>query len=234
MAASLAHAALVFADKPELSKLYWEKAKLAYKQTGVESKSWGNSNTAFSDLAIYYTSSGLVSHVFFGAASMYAACKALKCSELDTYLQHTNELGLSEEDDGGKKWFWEVPGWDNAWWDGAVLMASEGIGGPDLAGQPAYPQMLAIFVDKWVNGKAPVQYVRILYLWLLFAQIHLHLGPHKSVLHTYSNVCSTNGISICSLCKYPSQPTGHKCFVRHTTPRRIQRVNSSVAWIRFL
>jgi hypothetical protein len=157
MAAALAHAAVVFADVPELSKLYWEKAKIAYKQTGVDSKTWGNSNTAFSDLAIYYTSSGVVSHVFFGAASMYSACKALECSDLDTYLQHTNELGMSKEADGGQKWFWEVPGWDNAWWDGAMLMASEGIGGPELGGQPMYTQMLSIFVDKWVNGKAPVQ-----------------------------------------------------------------------------
>ena len=115
MAATLAHAAVAFADMPELSAHYWDKAKMAYAQTGVDNMQFGNSNEAFTDLAIYYASGGVVSHVLFGAASMYTACKALKCGDEKVYLDHVMELGNMKEPDGGQKWFWEVPGWDNAW-----------------------------------------------------------------------------------------------------------------------
>jgi hypothetical protein len=156
IAASLAHAAVTFADMPNISAEYWKKAKMAYQQTGVATKSWGNSNTVFADLGIYYASSGLVSHVFFGAASMYTACKVLKCPEEKQYMDDVMALGSMKEPDGGQKWFWEVPGWDNAWWDGAALMASQGVAGPPIFGKPAFTEFLGVFADKWVNGKAPI------------------------------------------------------------------------------
>lgn len=108
MAAALAHAAIAFADKPTLAGRYWQHAQLAYAQTGVATKTWGNSNDALADLKVYYPSSGLVSHVFFGAASMYAACVARRCGREAEYLRDARELALAPEVDGGKKWFWEV------------------------------------------------------------------------------------------------------------------------------
>ena len=115
MAAALAHAALAFADKPTLAGIYWKHAQWAYAQTGVATKTWGNSNDALADLRIYYPSSGVVSHVFFGAASMYAACVARQCGRAAEFLSDARGLALTPEADGGKKWFWEVPSWDNAW-----------------------------------------------------------------------------------------------------------------------
>ena len=56
VAAALAHAAVAFADYPELSALYWEKAQLAYNQTGVRANEFRNSNDAFVELRIWYRS----------------------------------------------------------------------------------------------------------------------------------------------------------------------------------
>jgi hypothetical protein len=117
----------------------------------------GNSNDAYTLLRSYYPSSGVVSHVFFAAASMYTACKALKCPDAARYLADANRLGVTKEADGGQKWYWEVPGWDNAWWDGAILMAQGGQAGPLVDSKPAFTHFLEIFVDKWVNGKAPIK-----------------------------------------------------------------------------
>ena len=80
----------------------------AYKQTGVGKLKFGNSNDVFTDLAIYYKSSGIVSHVLFAAASMYSACRAINCGDAGTYLKDVNKLGNMKEADGGIKWFWEV------------------------------------------------------------------------------------------------------------------------------
>ena len=88
---------------------------------------------------------------------MYTACKALKCGDEAKYLADAMKLGNTKEPDGGQKWFWEVPGWDNAWWDGAVLMLLQGEAGPPIYDKPAFSTFLGIFVDKWVNGKAPVE-----------------------------------------------------------------------------
>jgi Glycosyl hydrolase family 9 len=163
-AAALAHAAVAFADTPELSSAYWDKAKMAYAQTGIKDKKFGNSNDVYTDLAIYYASSGVVSHCLFGAASMYAACKALSCGDESTYLDDVMALGNMKESDGGQKWFWEVSGWDNAWWDAAVLMLGQGETGPPVYGKPAFKTFAGIFADKWVNGKAPVECAHLRYL----------------------------------------------------------------------
>ena len=81
----------------------------AYKQTGVDDMKFGNSNDVLSDLGIWYKSSGVVSHVLFGAASMYAACRAINCGNVGTYLDDVMKLGNAEEPFAeGVKWFWEV------------------------------------------------------------------------------------------------------------------------------
>jgi hypothetical protein len=129
---------------------------MAYAQTGVATMTFGNSNNVFTDLAIYYGSTGVVSHVFFGAASMYAACSVLECDEEDAYLGDALSLGNKQEPDGGQKWFWEVPSWDNAWWDGAMVMLQHGIEGPAIYGNPAFTTILGTFADKWVNGLSPI------------------------------------------------------------------------------
>jgi Glycosyl hydrolase family 9 len=161
MAAALAHAAVAFKDVPALRKAYWRKAQWAYLQTGAATGKFGNSNDAYELLRTYYPSSGVVSHVFFAAASMYTACKALKCPDEATYLADANRLGVTKEADGGQKWFWEIPGWDNAWWDGAILMTRAGQPGPAMFGKPAFTQFLESFADKWTNGKAPIQYASV-------------------------------------------------------------------------
>ena len=156
IAATLAHAAVVFKDRPELSSRYWEKAQMAFAQTNAESGGdFGNSIDAYPDLAMYYTSSGVVSHVLFGAASMYSACKALGCSDEGMYLDIVMSLGNREEKESAK-WFWPVPGWDNAWFDAAVLMAAHGVEGPDVYGKPAFTNLLSEFVGAWVQGSDPV------------------------------------------------------------------------------
>ena len=79
---------------------------------------------------------------------------------MQTATQHSaNPFPVScrTEDDGNSKWYWEVPGWDNAWWDAAALMAHQGEAGPLVWGQPAFTTFLGSLADKWVNGKAPVQ-----------------------------------------------------------------------------
>jgi Glycosyl hydrolase family 9 len=157
ISAALAHAAVAFADTSDLSSAYWDKANMAYAQSGADSKEFGNSNVAYTELAIYYASTGLVAHVLFGAASMYTACLALNCGDDKTYLDHVMSLGNMKEPDGGTKWFYEVSGWDNPWWDAAVLMLGQGIEGPPVYDQPAFKTFLGVFADKWVNGKAPVE-----------------------------------------------------------------------------
>ena len=157
MAATLAHAAIAFQDEPALSAEYWRKAQMAYAQTGIASKTFGNSNDAYSLLGTYYPSSGVVSHVFFGAASMFAACQALSCPDVEQYRADANAVGDMKEADGGQKWFWEVPGWDNAWWDGALVMAQRGEAGPEIFGKPAYKEFLSEFADKWTRGRNPIK-----------------------------------------------------------------------------
>ena len=160
VAASLAHAATAFKDRGVQSRMYWRRAKMAYAQIGVGSMTFGNSNEALPILASYYASSGVVSHVLFAAASMYAACSKLsfcRSSEADAYKQQAVKLGNTKEPGGGQKWFWPVPGWDNAWWSAAVLMASLGEEGPSIYGNSAFVHYPATLVDAWVNGDKPVQ-----------------------------------------------------------------------------
>ena len=163
IAGSLAHAAIAFRDRKALAREYWRKAKMAYAQSGAVSGKFGASHEEYPVLATYYTSTGVRSHVFFAAASMYRACKVRRCPDEAKYLAHTQKLGIMKEADGGQKWFWEVPGWDNAWWDGALLMAQDGIEGPEIFGKPAYTQFLRSFVDKWTNGKSPIRYAIDIY-----------------------------------------------------------------------
>lgn len=108
-AAALAHAAVAFADQPRLSAAYWRKAQMAYELTGVDAGRLGNSNDAYSVLKSYYPSSGVVSHVFYGAASMLAACRALRCKGEARYERQALKLAVMKEADGGQKWYWEVP-----------------------------------------------------------------------------------------------------------------------------
>lgn len=156
-AAALAHAATVFADEPRLRDAYWRKAGQAYALIGA-AEAMGASSSHYTKLARYYKSSGTASHALFAAASMWTACRAMRpaCKREATYLRDVDALAVREEADGDKKWFWEVPGWDNAWWDAAVLMASQGVDGPDLNGEPAFTSSLARFAQKWVHGESPV------------------------------------------------------------------------------
>jgi Glycosyl hydrolase family 9 len=158
MAAALAHAAVAFKDVPKLRDAYWAKAKLAYIQTGAATGKFGTSHDEFTMLRTYYYSSGTVSHVFFAAASMYTACRALGCPDETAYLEDANRFGIMPEADGGTKYGWEVPSWDNAWWDGAILMAQAKQPGPLVYGKPAFTQFLDAFADKWTNAKSPIQY----------------------------------------------------------------------------
>ena len=161
VAATLAHAAVTFEGRSALSARYWAKARVAYAQTGVrDGDDFGNSNEAFTDLAIYYASSGMVSHVFFAAASMYSACRGLSAcgdAEADTYLADAMRLGNMKEPGGGQKWFYPVPGWDNAWGDGALIMAHHGEEGPPIYGKPAFKFYLGQWVEAWTKQKEPVK-----------------------------------------------------------------------------
>ena len=157
-AAALAHGALAFKDRKRVSSKYWSKAKSAYAQTNVGG-SLTNSNDVFAPLKIYYTSSGVASHVFFAAASMYAACKGLDAcgdDEAARYKADADAMGAAKEPDGNAKWFWPASSWDNAWFDAAVLMAAQGDDGPEVYGQPAYRAFLADFANRWVTGADPV------------------------------------------------------------------------------
>jgi endoglucanase len=157
MAAALAHAAIVFKNDDARREMYWSKAKLAYKLTGVGPDTFGSSNDAYDKLAVFYTSSGVVSHVLFGAASMYAACLAIECGDEAAYLADVMRLGAMKESDGGQKWFWQVPSWDHAWWDSAALMLSHGVKGPDIYGEPAFSKLMGDFATTWVDASEPVQ-----------------------------------------------------------------------------
>jgi len=157
VASALAHAAVVFKEDAEKRDHYWSKAQLAYAQTGVGADTFGNSNDAYDKLAVFYASSGVVSHVLFGAASMYTACVALECGNEAAYLEDVMRLGNMEEPDGQQKWFWPIPSWDHAWFDAAALMLSHGVTGPDVYGQPAFLKYLGELVSTWVDAKEPVQ-----------------------------------------------------------------------------
>jgi hypothetical protein len=157
VAAALAHAALAFADVPALRGAYWAKAKLAYKLTGVATKKFQPSTNAYALLKNYYASSAPVAHVFFAAASMFLASKTLENASAETFQKDALALGAMKEPNGDQKWYYEVPGWDNPWWDGALLMARQGISGPLIDGKPAFTHYPAVFADKWTNGLDPVK-----------------------------------------------------------------------------
>ena len=71
------------------------KAQLAYNHTNAHEGKFGNSVDAYERLQTYYKSSGVVSHVLFGAASMYAACRALDgCSEEDAQVYHSHTMAF--------------------------------------------------------------------------------------------------------------------------------------------
>ena len=84
-AAALAHASVAFADNTALSQRYFEAAGQVYAMTSARvatsPKIFGNSNAAYSLLQIYYPSSGVTSHVFYAAASMWSACLARSCPD---------------------------------------------------------------------------------------------------------------------------------------------------------
>ena len=163
MAAALAHAAVAFKHNPELSERYWSKAKQAFSQTGAFEGNVTSSREAYPVLQNYYNSQSPWSHVFFGTASMWVACKALCDDEAEAslYRELANELA-DVVDDQGPRWYWEQPGWDNAWWDAAMIMAQEGETGPTIDGNTAYPHFLNVFVNRWVNGEvdafSPIRY----------------------------------------------------------------------------
>ena len=157
IAATLAHSAIVFQKDSVLRDEYWSKAKMAYAQTGVGTDTYTNSNDAYPLLAVYYASSGVVSHVLFGAASMYTACIALACGDEQTYLDDVMRLGSMDEPGGQKKWYWPVPSWDHAWFEAALVMLGHGIEGPEIYGQPSFPAFTGDMVKAWVDGTEPVQ-----------------------------------------------------------------------------
>lgn len=159
-AGALAHAAVAFKEVPALRDAYWRAAKTVYAMTSASVASraadFGNSNDVYTLLKTYYPSTGVASHVFFGSASMFAACKALSCGTESLYQADAEKVGLFKEADGGQKWYWEVPNWDNGWWDGAILMVQNGVEGGPIYGKPAFTQFLQSFADKWAGGKSPL------------------------------------------------------------------------------
>jgi hypothetical protein len=158
VAAALAHAAIAFKlEDPAFSAKCWAQAKVAWALTGIEAKKFGASSVAYPLLANYYKSSAVVAHVFFGAASMFTAALELKDAAAEVYKAQAIEVGASKEADGGQKWYWEVPNWDNPWWDGALLMAARGIEGSTVDGSPVFKHFLGVLADKWVHGKDPVK-----------------------------------------------------------------------------
>jgi hypothetical protein len=165
MAAALAHSALAFKGRADLSALYWGKANQAFKQTGalnlditgkITAAMFSSSRDTLTVLQKYYNSQSPVSHVFFGAASMWVACKTLPafCTESEASKFKDIALALSSVTDRqGPRWYWEAPGWDNAWWEAAMLMAQQGEKGPMIDGQIAFPGFLNVFMNRWVNGE---------------------------------------------------------------------------------
>lgn len=78
----------------------------------------------------------------------------MACSLL-TAVDDAFRFGTMKEADGGQKWYWEVPSWDNAWWDGALLMASQGVTGP----KNEFVDFPRSFVEKWTKGQSPLRCV---------------------------------------------------------------------------
>jgi hypothetical protein len=161
VAAALAHSALAFKERQVLSAKYWDKAKQAFKQMGDvktlidngQTSQIGISSNQYSLLQSYYKSSSPWSHVYFAAASMWVACKSLSfCTA--TEAAGFKDLAIkvsSVVDVSGPRWYWEQPGWDNAWWDATVLMAQQGEQGPMIDGNVAYKHFLSVFVNRWVK-----------------------------------------------------------------------------------
>jgi hypothetical protein len=161
VAAALAHAALAFKEWQDLSMKYWDKANQAFKQVGDvktlidngQTSQIGISSNQFPLLQNYYKSSSPWSHVYFAAASMWVACKSLSfCTA--TEAAGFKDLAISVSsvvDNSGPRWYWELAGWDNAWWDATVLMAQQGESGPMIDGNVAYTHFLSVFVNRWVN-----------------------------------------------------------------------------------
>lgn len=159
MAAALSHSAVAFQNNADLSKLYWTKAKQAFAQTSIEDPSAITSSANVLEvLKNYYNSSSPRSHVFFAAASMWVACKALithdLCDEVEAeiYKDLANDIA-GVVDFSGPRWYWEQAGWDNAWWDGALIMAQQGETGPIIDGNLAYTHFLEVFTYRWVGGE---------------------------------------------------------------------------------
>lgn len=156
MAAALAHSAVAFKSNNELSSLYWTKAKQAFNQTSADSPDdVTSSSDTLTDLQNYYRSTSPRGHVFYGAASMWVACQALDAcddDEAEYYKDLANGIAGVLDFTGGR-WYWEQAGWDNAWWDAAMLMAQQGEEGPIVDGNIAFPHFLEVFAYRWVGGE---------------------------------------------------------------------------------
>ena len=51
----------------------------------------------------------------------------------------------------------QVSGWDNAWWDGAIIMAQMGYQGPIVDYNPAFYHFLSVFARRWAYGEGPIE-----------------------------------------------------------------------------
>jgi hypothetical protein len=185
VAAALAHAALAFSDIPVLRDAYWAKAKLAYKLTGIATKSFGTSTTAYPLLQQYYPTKTPVAHVFFAAASMLLASKTLESTSASSFQDDAMVLGAMAEPTGDKKWYWEVPGWDNPWWDGALIMAKLGIQGPLIDGKRAFLHFPAVFASKWTKGLDPVKcaamHSLVPHLHCVQTSVHMYVASEEGL-----------------------------------------------------
>lgn len=168
IAAALAHAALVFkTENPDLAAVYYARAKATWALTGAATNTFTASSDTYPVLQGYYESTAPTSHVFFAAASLFAAATEFEPETAGPWRASALQLGAKAEPDGSRKWFWSVPSWNNAWWDAAVLMAALGEAGPQTGSEPLFTGSLATFVDSWVNGLAPVQCVPSPAFWVL-------------------------------------------------------------------
>ena len=96
--------------------------------------------------------------------------------------------GMKEVAPPGEKWYWEAPGWDNPWWEGAIIMLQGGQKGPP-GPQPnvgMFDYFCSEMVRKWVNGVDPVKCAPLLQLHNWF-----HL------------ICNTFILETCNFAPYP-------------------------------
>lgn len=99
----------------------------------------------------FYKSTGTYHHMFFAAASLFKATGDKK------YSSDAIKWGTSPDANnlyGAYKSYSDWPAWDNAWYEGAILMLEQGV---DPGTNLGFKNQLVRMLNNWVNGKGDVK-----------------------------------------------------------------------------